>query len=133
MVELFAGIGIGGVHPGCDVVGDNRPLFAVLGPRGDRVGQVLPDHAFETWDFARLIEPTEQVIERAVLEYHEDDMVKGVRSTDRHDTSLIGPQAPPARGLRLPGHVSGLALERLLTGRRYEHRVTPEVWYRLTM
>ena len=70
----------------------------MLGPRGDRVGEVLPDHAFETWDFARLVEPTEQIIERAVLEYHEDDMVKGVRSTDRHNTSLIVRKHPPRVG-----------------------------------
>jgi len=72
---------------------NDRLLFAVLGPRGDRVSQVLPEHAFEARHFARLVEPTEQIVEGAVCEYHEDDMVKGVGSTDRHDTSLTGPEA----------------------------------------
>jgi hypothetical protein len=65
----------------------------MLGPRRNGIGQALSDHALEAWDFSGLVEPTEQVVERTVLEYHEDDMVQGIRSTDQHLTSLIGPES----------------------------------------
>jgi hypothetical protein len=52
----------------------------VLGPLGDRVAQVLADHALEGGDLTGLVEAAEQVVERAVLEEDQDHVVHGVRT-----------------------------------------------------
>jgi hypothetical protein len=76
--ELLARIGIRGVHVLRDAVGHDAAVRAVLSPLRDRVAQLLADHALEGLDLARLIQPAEEVVERAVLEHHHDHVVKAV-------------------------------------------------------
>jgi hypothetical protein len=62
----------------------------MLGPRRNRVREILSDHALEARNLARLVEPTEQVVKRSVLEQDEDDVIKGAGAINRHGFALSG-------------------------------------------
>jgi hypothetical protein len=50
----------------------------VLGPVRDRVAQLLAGHALEGGYLPGLVQPTQQVVERAVLEHDHNHMIKRV-------------------------------------------------------
>jgi len=64
------------VHVRCDAVGHDRAARALVGhPGRDGIAEVLPGHALEERHLARLVESAEQVVERAVLEHQDHDVV----------------------------------------------------------
>ena len=79
VLVLLPRVGVGSVHVGGDPVGHRSPLGAVLGPRRDRVAQVLADDPLERGHLPGLIKAPEQVVERAVLEEDEHHMIHCVR------------------------------------------------------
>ena len=81
--ELLARIRVRRVHVLRDPVRHELAVRAVLGPRRDRVGQLLADHALEGGHLTRLIQPAKQVVEGPVLEHHRDDMIERVPAVRR--------------------------------------------------
>ena len=75
---LLARVRVRRVHVVGDRVGHDLALGAVLGPLGDRVAEVLADHALERLAVLGSVQVTEEVVERAVLEQDQDDMVHGL-------------------------------------------------------
>ena len=78
--QLLTRIGPRGVHRRRYAVRHDRPVPSVLGPLRDRVAEVLADHPLERLHLTRLVQPTKQVVERAVLEHDHDHMVQSVGS-----------------------------------------------------
>jgi hypothetical protein len=76
VLVLLARVRARRVHVRCNAVGHNGAARALVGgPFRDGVTKVLPDHALEGRHLARLVEPTEQVVERAVLEHQDHDVI----------------------------------------------------------
>jgi hypothetical protein len=62
----------------------------VLGPYGDRVAQVLTDHSLERLAILRTVEMPEDIVEGAVLEEDQYDVVEGVGRVEcRHQIQLF--------------------------------------------
>jgi hypothetical protein len=63
---LLAGVGVRRIHRLCDAVRNGLAISAVFRPWRNRVAQVLAEYALERLDFARLLQASEQIVERAV-------------------------------------------------------------------
>ncbi len=121
---LLTGVRVRRVHVRRDRVRDGLALSAVLGPVGNRVAEVLADHALERLVVLRPVQVTQQVVERPVLEQHQHHMVHAMTSINsQRDPSLRsrtlglpGPgapqtQPPEARTLRAdPRHPIGMRI-----------------------
>jgi hypothetical protein len=75
-------------HVRCHPVRHDARVGAVLGPRRNRVAQVLVEHTLEGGHLARLVQAAEQVVERPVLEHHHNDVVQRVLGSERHRASF---------------------------------------------
>jgi hypothetical protein len=98
--ELLTRIGPGGVHGGRDAIGHDLAVRAVLGPARDRVAQLLAAYALEGLHLTGLVQPTEQVVERAVLEHHHNHVIQrspAVSSDHRGSPSIASAPAPQRR------------------------------------
>ena len=72
------------------VYGTDLAIGAVLGPLGDRVREVLADHALEGLAVPRPVQATEHVVQRPVLEQDHDHVVQRViPALTRHPGLLI--------------------------------------------
>jgi hypothetical protein len=56
----------------------------MLCPLRNRVGELFAYHALEDLAVLGSVEMAKQIVERAVLEQHEDDVVDGVRAVMSH-------------------------------------------------
>ena len=77
---LLPGIGIWRIHVSGNPIRHCAEFGTMLGPSRDRVAQVPAQDPFERIDLAGLVQVAEQVVERAVLEEHEDHVIHCVRS-----------------------------------------------------
>ncbi len=78
VLVLLARVRLGGVQGGRDPIGHGCWSGPVPRPVRDRVAEFLADHPLERRDLAWLVQPAEQVVERAVLEHDDDNMVEGI-------------------------------------------------------
>src|SRR6476659_313575 len=69
-----------GIHVGGHRVGDDAASVAVLGPVGDRVGQVLADDPVEVLAVCGAVQVTENIVQGTVLEQHYYNVIQGVGS-----------------------------------------------------
>ena len=90
---LLARVRIRRVHIGGDRIRNIPSVSAVLGPVGDRVAQVLADYPLKVLAVLRAVEVSEDIVERAVLEEHQHDVVEGVgRVKRRHQLRSLASQ-----------------------------------------
>lgn len=75
----------------------------MFGPAGDRVAQLLAEHALEGGHLTRLVQPTQQVVERAVLEHDHNDVIQSSQSVgiDHRGSSSNAWEHVPSRAHRL--------------------------------
>ena len=90
--------GFGRIHVGGDRVRHVLSVSAVLGPAGDRVTQVSADYPLKVLAVLGAVEVSEDIVERAVLEEHQHDVVEGVGRVElRHQLRSLTSQT--SRGM----------------------------------